>query len=93
MSWVTVIWSMIASACLTLAAVHLLVWWRRREAWTHALFALSAVGTTLSAVFELWAMRAETAVEFGVALRWGHVPFWVLMISLEGLRFSPRPAA
>jgi hypothetical protein len=38
MSWVTVIWSMIASACLTLAAVHLLVWWRRHEAWTHALF-------------------------------------------------------
>ena len=31
MSWVTIIWAMIASACLTLALVHVLVWWRRRE--------------------------------------------------------------
>jgi hypothetical protein len=26
MSWVTIIWAMIASACLTLALVHVLVW-------------------------------------------------------------------
>ena len=32
MSLVTVVWSMIAAACLTLAAVHLPVWWRNREA-------------------------------------------------------------
>jgi hypothetical protein len=25
-SWVTVVWSMAAAACLTLAAMHLLVW-------------------------------------------------------------------
>jgi len=32
MSWVTIIWSMIASACLTLATVNLLGGWPRREA-------------------------------------------------------------
>ncbi len=26
MSWVTIIWAMIASSCLTLALVHVLVW-------------------------------------------------------------------
>ena len=38
MSWVTVVWSMIASACLTLAVIYLLVWWRNRTAWAHLLF-------------------------------------------------------
>jgi two-component system, LuxR family, sensor kinase FixL len=84
MSWVTIVWSMVASACLTLAAVHMLVWFRRREVWAHALFALSAVGTALLAACELWVMRAETPAQFGVAVRWGHVAFWVLMISLVG---------
>jgi hypothetical protein len=47
MSSVTIIWAMIASACLTLALVHVLVWWRRREAWANLLFALTAMATAL----------------------------------------------
>jgi hypothetical protein len=65
MSWVTIIWSMTVSACLTLASLHLLVWWRRRESWAHALFALSAVGTSVVAICEFWLMRAETPYEAG----------------------------
>ena len=84
MSWVTIIWSMVASACLTLAALHLLIWWRRREAWAHALFFLSAVGTAFLAVCELWGMRAETPAEYGLALRWGNLPYSVVIISLVG---------
>jgi two-component system, LuxR family, sensor kinase FixL len=45
MSWVTIIWSMVASACLTLAAMHLLVWYKKRAAWANLLFALAAVAT------------------------------------------------
>ena len=84
MSWVTVIWSMVASACLTLAALHLLIWWRRREAWAHALFFLAAVGTAFLAVCELWGMRAQTPAEYGLALRWGNLPYSVVIISLVG---------
>jgi hypothetical protein len=42
MSWVTVIWAMIVSACLAL--VHVLVWCRRPDARGNLLFSLSAVG-------------------------------------------------
>jgi hypothetical protein len=42
MSWVTVVWSMIVSACLTLAGLHVLVWLRQRKAWGNLLFSLSA---------------------------------------------------
>ncbi|HWX21580.1 MAG TPA: hypothetical protein VN578_16885 [Candidatus Binatia bacterium] len=84
MSWVTIIWAMIASACLTLALVYLLVWWRRREARANLLFAATAVATAVFAGFELWMMRAETPVAFGTALRWGHAPIWVVFVSLVG---------
>src|SRR5260370_8251884 len=82
MSWVTIIWAMIASACLTLALVHVLVWWRRREARANLLFALTAVATAVFAGCELWMMRAETPGAFGTAVRWAHVPAWGLVVSL-----------
>lgn len=84
MSWVTIIWAMIASASLTLALVHVLVWWRRREAWANLLFALTAVATAVFAGCELLVMRAETPGAFGMVVRWAHVPVWVLIVSLVG---------
>jgi PAS domain S-box-containing protein len=84
MSWVTIIWAMVASACLTLAALHLLVWCKKRTAWTSLLFALTAAATTALAVCEFWMMRGETPAEVGAAIRWGHVPFWAMMLSLVG---------
>ncbi len=82
MSWVTIVWSMIAAACLTLGLTHGLVWSRRRQSWTHCFFALSAVGTAGLAASELWMMRAQTPDQFGAALRLGHVPAWLLIVSL-----------
>ncbi len=91
MSWVTVIWSMVASACLTLAAVHLLVWCMNRTAWANLLFSLTAVATAAFAGCEFWMMRAETPVEFATALRWLHVPAWAIIVALVGfVRFYLR---
>jgi PAS domain S-box-containing protein len=84
MSWVTIIWSMVASACLTLAAVNLLVWCKKRTEWANLLFSLTAVGTAGMAYCELWMMRAETPGQFGTALRWLHVPAWALLLALVG---------
>src|SRR5260221_6001097 len=82
MSWVTVIWAMIASACLTLALVHLLVWWRRPKARASLFFALMALATAFFAGCELWMMRAATPLAYGMAVREGHVPRSVLIVSL-----------
>ena len=84
MSWVTIIWSMAASASLTLAAMHLLVWCRKRAAWVNLLFALTAIATAGVAACELWMMHSETPREFGTALRWLHVPGWLVVVSLVG---------
>jgi two-component system, LuxR family, sensor kinase FixL len=88
MSWVTIIWAMIASACLTLALVH---FWRRREAWANLLFSVMAVATAVFAGCELWMMHAETPAAIGMAVRWLHAPAWVASVSLVGFaRFYLR---
>lgn len=33
---------------------------------------------------ELWMMRAETPTQFATALRWFHVPVWIIIVSLMG---------
>jgi two-component system sensor kinase FixL len=84
MNWVTVIWSMVASACLTLALVYLMVWFQKRSAWSYLLFSLAAIGTAGVSFFEVSALNAKTVAEYGLALRWAHIPFWVLLLSLVG---------
>jgi len=82
MSWVTIIWSMSASACLTLAGLHLLVWCKKRTAWANLLFALAAMGTAAWTFCELWMMQADTPVEFATVLKWGHVAVCLMVVSL-----------
>jgi two-component system, LuxR family, sensor kinase FixL len=74
MRWVTVIWCMTAAACLTLAAIHFLVWCQRRTAWADLMFTLAAVGVAAFAGCELSMMLALTPEQFTAALRWIQVP-------------------
>ena len=82
MSWVTVIWSMIASACLTLAAIYALVWYKNRRSWAHLFFAATAAATAVFTFDELWLLRAGTPGELLTALKWGHLAllFWLVSI-------------
>jgi two-component system, LuxR family, sensor kinase FixL len=81
-SWVTVVWSMAASACLTLAGIYWLVWYRNRTAWAHLLFSVTAAATATFAFCELRIMRAQTTVELDAAIRWAQVPLFVLLVAL-----------
>jgi two-component system sensor kinase FixL len=81
MSWVTVIWSMIASACLTLGAIYWTVWSRNRTAWAHLLFAATAGSTAAFTFCELRQMRAGTPEELLAAMRWTHVSLLCLLVS------------
>jgi two-component system sensor kinase FixL len=84
MDWITVIFSMVASACLTLAAVHYLVWFRQRDAWANLMFALLVTSTAGMAAIELAMAREESAVAYGQWVRWYHVPVWGVFVSLVG---------
>ena len=74
MSWITVVWSMNAAACLTLAAFYCVVWCKQREKSVHLVFSFSAVAAAAIAAFELAMMHAETVERYEALVRWIHVP-------------------
>src|SRR5450631_2437276 len=84
MCWVTVIFSMTASACLTMALIYGFIWWRQRDAWAKLLFALTAIGTAAVAASDLAILRADSPLHFAAAIRWAHLSFWVVVVSLAG---------
>src|SRR5215470_2745360 len=82
MSWVTVFWSVSSGACLTLAFLQFIVWWKDRTARANLVFAVGAVAVAVFAGLELTLMRAETPAQFGTITRWIHVPAWFLVVSI-----------
>jgi two-component system, LuxR family, sensor kinase FixL len=84
MSWVTVIFSMIASACLTMALIYGFIWRQKPGAYLNLLFALTALGTAASAGCELMEMHADSPAQIAMALRWEHVSVWVTLLALAG---------
>jgi two-component system, LuxR family, sensor kinase FixL len=84
MSWITATFSMTASSCLTLALIYGFIWWRRRDAWAHLLFAVAAIATATLAWFDLAAMHAQSAAQFSDAVRWAHVSVWAVILALAG---------
>lgn len=82
MSPVTIIWSMVAAACLTLAAIHLLVWFQHRARHERLALALMATATAGIAFVELRMMMATSPGEFAAALRWLHPPVWLGFIAV-----------
>lgn len=84
MSWVTIIWAMAASACLTLALLHFLVWFKNRQAWSHLAFTVMTVAVAGVDAVELQVMRARSPAEIAVWLRWLDVPLFVLVAALVG---------
>src|SRR3954467_10060612 len=87
MSQVTVIWSMVVAACLTLAAIHFPVWWRNRDALATLSFVVAAVATAGIALCELSMLRAPTPAAYATAARWAHVPVAVLLVGLSGFAY------
>jgi hypothetical protein len=82
MNWITVVWSMNAAACLTLAGIYLLVWCKQREAWAYLVLSCNAVAGAALTGFELALLRAQTSQQYAVVLRWAQIPVWVLVVSL-----------
>jgi PAS domain S-box-containing protein len=82
MNWVTVIWSMGSGACLTLALIHVVVWCKDRTARANLVFSVMAIAVAAFGAIELAMMRAQTPEQFGIAVRWLHVPVWVIVVSL-----------
>jgi two-component system sensor kinase FixL len=84
MSWITAIFSMTASACLTMALVYGFIWWRERDQWANLLFTVAALGTAALAWCDLALMHAESPAQFASAIRWAQFSFCVIILALAG---------
>ncbi len=84
MSWVTIVWSMSAAACLTLGTEHLLVWCKKRAEWSSLLFFLLAASVAAMGAIELCEMRAQTPRQLSTLYLWYQVPVWVITLSFTG---------
>src|SRR5260370_20342821 len=82
MSWITIVWSMNAAACLTLAGIYLLVWCKQREGWAYLVLSCNAVAGAALTAFELSLLRAQTSEQYAMILPCAQVSVWVLVISL-----------
>ncbi len=82
MSWITVAWSVVASACLTLALMHLVVWLKQRRQWAHLLFSVAAISVASVSVFELMLMRTDNVSRFAELIRLAHIPIFSMFISI-----------
>jgi PAS domain-containing protein len=82
MTWIPVLWLMMASACVTLAGIHMQVWLRDRRARASVAFAALALGVGVAALIELRLLSADTPDEFGRLLWWWQVPVWSSVVSL-----------
>jgi two-component system sensor kinase FixL len=81
MSWITIVWSMNAAACLTLGAIYCVVWCKQRDSPVPLLFSFSAVAAAAVGGFELVMLHANTVGQYEALVRWIHVPVWVLTLS------------
>ena len=82
MSWVTVIWSIGAGGCVTLALIELFVWLQARSERASLALSVLAISVAAFAGLELALMRAQTPEQLGEIVRWLHVPAWVMITSL-----------
>ena len=82
MNWITVICSMIAASCLTVAGIHLLVWLRSRRAWTNLLLANCGLSAAVIVGCNIALMHADSAAHSAALLRWMYVPHTWGLISL-----------
>ena len=82
MSWITVAWSMMASAILTLALQHLFIWFNQRRQWAHLFFSIAAVAVAVITVMEFMVMRATSVEQMATLLRWSQVPLFVIWVAI-----------
>ena len=82
MNWIDVAWTMMASACLTLALLHLVVWYRQRSEYAYVAFSVLAVSVAGFAFFELLLVRAQTPAEYFRVVRLAQVPLVLIFVAL-----------
>jgi signal transduction histidine kinase len=79
MDLVTIVWSCIGAASVTLAAVHGLAWLLDRRSPAYLLFFCLAISVACIARVDIALMHAGTPAEYGEWVRWYHLPSFAFL--------------
>ncbi len=82
MSWITIVWPMMASSILTLALLHLVVWFKQKQQLAHLFFSIAALGVAVMSGIELIVMRSVSIPQVILLMRWLHIPMLVIWIAI-----------
>jgi PAS domain S-box-containing protein len=82
MNWIDFAWPAISGACLMLAGIHVVVWYKRRDQLAHLAFVITACSVTAVSELEFWMLHAQSTEQYAGLLRWSHLPFAFLLISM-----------
>jgi signal transduction histidine kinase len=81
MEAVTILWSLGAAVAMTLAMVCGLVWLIERRDLASLMLCILGIATAASAFAELGMMRSVTPADYGVWLRWYHLPVFLALMA------------
>ena len=84
LSWITVIWSAMASASVVTGLVYLLVWSRDRQTWANLCFFLIVIGALGLAAGELSMMYTDSPETFARSIRWIHLVYAIGVMGTLG---------
>jgi two-component system sensor kinase FixL len=82
MSWLTLTWTMMASASLTFALIHLFIVAKGINPGTNLSFSATAVGIALITLIELRIMYSHSLAQAAWLLRWVQLPLFMLFASI-----------
>ena len=73
---------MMASAILTLALLHLVIWFNQRRQWAHLCLSITAVAVAVITGMELMGMRTTSIDQMASLLRWVHLPLFIIYVAV-----------
>ena len=73
---------MMASAILTLALLHLFIWFNQRRQWAHLCLSIAAVAVAVITGMEFMGLRAASIDQMASLLRWVHLPLFIIYVAI-----------
>lgn len=81
LNWITIVWPMVASACLVLGLIHLRIAFGDGQRAPHLFFACAAFAVAAVSAFELTLLCTADLDRYQTVLRWAVVPIGIMVAS------------
>ena len=88
MNWITVLWPMVAGACIAMGFINLRVAMGDARRGPHIFFFVDCLAVAAISVFELTLLQEHDLVRYDAILRWAVVPVWLMCASTAAFVWS-----